>query len=352
MKFTVSQEARELHARALVVDMHHDTLLVHKLTGYDMTRRHRNPLPFSPLIWNSDLPRLLDGGVDVVGFGLVLSPFVIQPEKRAAVIFEQVSYFNDVARQHPDRLRLALSPKDITDSPHQVRGVLGIEGAHALAGRLEWVEMYYRMGVRYLTLSHFSANAACCPAMGWGANPKKGLTDFGREMVAECNRLGLILDLAHVNKRGFMEAAKLTRAPFIVSHTGFKGTVNSARNIDDEQLRAVADTQGVAGVIFAPSWTGGSWFSRAGGIADAIIYAMDKFGADYVGLGSDIDGFLWCLARGIRDVSDMPVITELLLRKGKKPDDILKVLGGNFLRVFRAVAAAAKSTATPLSSRE
>jgi len=343
MKFTVGTEARELHAQSLVVDMHIDTLLIHKLSWYDMTKRHRNLFPGSPFAWQADLPRLIEGGVDVAGFGLVLNPLTVQPEKRVAKILQQLTYFKDVARNHPEMLYLADSPEKIVVNKGKVGGVPGIEGAHALAGRLEWLEMYYQMGVRYQTLAHFSSNAACNPAQGYGFWRGEGLSRFGREVVQECNRLGMILDLAHINKKGFLEAAGLSRHPFIVSHTGFKSMTKSNRNIDDEQLKVVADSGSVAGLIYAPYWTGGKWGADAEALADCLVYVMDEFGPDHVGLGSDIDGFLWCLNWGIRDVSDTPVITELLLRRGKSPEDIKKVLGGNFLRVFGEVASAAES---------
>jgi membrane dipeptidase len=117
--------------------------------------------------------------------------------------------------------------------------------------------------------------------------------------------------------------------------------VKSPRNIDDEQLDAVADAGGVAGVIFAPWWNGKGTFSEdAEGIVDAICYAADRVGADHVGLGSDIDGFLVRLNEGIKDISAMPVVTELLLRRNRTPEEIKKILGGNFLRVYRDVHAA------------
>ena len=272
----------------------------------------------------------------------MLNPLTRSPERRRAKIKSQLDYFHRVAAAHPEDLYHGGAPEVIEERfGRGVGGVPGIEGAHALAGRLEWVQVYYDLGVRYLTLTHFSHNAAANPAQGWGAWRAGGLTDFGRQVVAECNRIGMMIDLAHINKAGFLEAAHLTRAPFIVSHTGVRSHVNTARNIDDEQLARVADRGGVAGIIWSPWWTGrGRWDEDAEGVVDSTCYVMDEFGADFVGIGSDADGFLWRLNAGLDDISCLPVLTELLLRRGKDPEDVAKVLGGNFMRVFREVHAA------------
>ena len=340
-RFTVSREARELHEKAIVADLHVDTLLIHYLFGYDMTRRHANPLPGSPFLCQADLPRMREGGVDVVGFGLVLNPLTGSAERRMAKVKSLIDYFREVAAARPDELYLAATPADI-EARHGkgVGGVLGIEGAHALAGRIDWVQAYYDLGVRYLTLAHFSSNEACHPAQGWGSGRVAGLTGFGRDVVRECNRIGMTLDLAHVNKAGFLEAARLAAAPFIVSHTGLKGVVQSPRNIDDEQVRLVSEKNGVLGVIWAPYWTGKNFWADAEAVVDSMVYVMDRFGADHVGIGSDIDGFLTRLNAGLDDISSTPVLTELLLRRRKSPEDIVKVLGGNFLRVYKDVFAA------------
>lgn len=329
-----------MHQQSLVVDMHVDTLLINYLFGYDMTRKHRNPLPGSPFCYQADLPRMREGGLNVIGFGLVLNPLTISPDRRLAKITKQIDYFKQVAAAHPEQLYLADTPSTIDNREQEaIGGVLGIEGAHALAGNLEWVQKYYDLGVRYLTLTHFSSNEAGNPAQGYGSWRTGGLSGFGREVVAECNRLGMVLDLAHINKAGFMEAAELTEKPFIVSHTSVKGVVDSARCIDDQQLKAVAENGGVAGIIWAPFWTGKKGEDDAEAIVDCTCYIIDRIGVDHVGIGSDLDGFLNRLNPGLEDISSMPVLTELYLRRGLAPEDIAKILGGNFLRVYREASA-------------
>ncbi len=338
-KFTVSLEARQIHDASLVVDMHVDTLAVSSWIGYDMARRHRNRLPGSPLIYQADLPRMREGGVDVVGFGLIAAPFG-PPNWRRRTIVRQIECFHRVAGQRPRELYLADSPEKIAAADKgSVGGVLGIEGCHALGDNLSWIDDYYGLGVRYLTLTHFSANRVGRPAQGYGWSETEGLTDFGREVVDRCNALGMILDLAHVGKAGFLEAGRRSKTPFIVSHTGVRALADSRRCLDDEQIRLVADTGSVMGIIWAPWWTGRGFFADAEAVAQSTVYVMDRFGADFVGIGSDLDGFLIRLNRGLTDISSMPVVTELLLRRGKKPDEIRRVLGENFLRVYRAVHA-------------
>lgn len=337
MKFTISQEAKDLHESSLVVDMHIDSLYVSRYTGIDLTKRHRNPLPYAPLAFHADLPRLIEGGIKAVGFGLVVNPLTTV-ERRIRSVFRYIYKFRELCRKSGGKLYHVLSPQDLKVKIGKVGAFLGLEGAHALGNRLELVEKYYRWGVRYLTLSHFSSNKAAHPAQGWGYWRKDyGLTDFGRAVISECKRLGMIVDLAHINKKGFLEAAKIINGPFIVSHSGARAICNRKRLIDDEQLKIVADNDGVIGVIFATYWTGGKFFETVDALINQIDYIAKNFGVDHVGLGSDLDGACWAYVKGIAGVEDYPLITEMLLRRGYSIDDIRKILGLNFKRVYESV---------------
>lgn len=337
MKFTVSREAKDLQKRSLVVDLHVDSLYISRYTGIDLLKRHRNPLPYAPLAFHADLPRLIEGGIKAVGWGLVVSPLTTV-ERRIKSVFRYAYKFRELCRRSDGRLYHILSPKDLKVEDEKVGAFLGLEGAHALGNRLELVEKYYRWGVRYLTLSHFSSNGAAQPAQGWGYWQKnEGLTEFGRAVISESKRLGMIVDLAHINKKGFLEAAKIIDGPFIVSHSGARAICNKKRLIDDEQLKAVADCGGVVGVIFATYWTGGRFFETVDALIDQIDYIAKNFGVDHVGLGSDMDGLLWAHVKPIRGVDDYPLITEMLLRRGYNTDDIQKILGLNFKRVYEDV---------------
>src|SRR5262249_45064744 len=135
--------------------------------------------------------------------------------------------------------------------------LLGIEGAHALEGQLDRIDHFARRGVRYLGFLHFSANDAGYPAYGHGRRDAEGLTPWGRDLVRRCEAASVLVDLAHLNRRGFLEACALSQKPVIVSHTGVSGAYSHWRNIDDEQLRAVANSGGIVGIIFVPHYLGG-----------------------------------------------------------------------------------------------
>ncbi|HDH96752.1 MAG TPA: hypothetical protein ENF73_03385, partial [Proteobacteria bacterium] len=287
--------------------------------------------------FHADVPRLIEGGVDAVGWGLVVNPFTTV-ERRIKSVWRYVHAFRRLCRRSNGKLRHILSPDDLAVENGRTGAFLGIDGAHALGDRLELVETYYRWGVRYITLVHFSSNAAAHPAQGWGSwRTGAGLTEFGRAVIAECRRVGMMVDLAHINKTGFMEAARLIDGPFIVSHSGASAVARRRRLIDDEQLKAVADNDGVVGIISATYWTSGKLFDDVNAMIGQIDYVARTIGIDHVCLGSDMDGFLWVTVRGIQGVEDYPLITEMLLRRGYSDEDVQKILGLNFLRVYRAV---------------
>jgi len=192
------------------------------------------------------------------------------------------------------------------------------------------------MGLRYIGLSHFSRNLAASPAFGWGANPDTPLSDHGRELIDELNRLQMIVDLAHVNRAGFLEACARSKAPVLVSHTGTAGANNNWRNIDDEQLRAVAGTGGVIGIIFAPVFLGDGVTGSAQLIVKHIKHVIDVIGEDHVAIGSDFDGFV-IPPDDLPDISCLPYLTQLMLEGGLSEAQIRKCLGGNTLRLFRDV---------------
>jgi membrane dipeptidase len=186
--------------------------------------------------------------------------------------------------------------------------------------------------VRYLGLSHFSANQASFPAYGRGRRDGEGLRPFGRDLVRRCESLGVLVDLAHINKKGFMEVCAMATRPPIVSHTGVLGVFQHWRNIDDEQLRAVADRGGVVGVIFCPRYLG------ADGLAPVVAHLqhiVSVCGEDTPALGSDWDGFIVPTSE-LCDAAHLPLLTDALLQAGMKPEAVGKILHTNAMRVLEA----------------
>lgn len=327
-----SPEARALHESSPAIDLHADSLMWSRWIGYDLHARHDPPLPFAALGGHVDVPRLREGGIGAQFFGLVSLP-IGQRRGLAAVIHEQIDELETAIRVAPESLCLARTAEEVEAAKRRgaVAALLGIEGAHALEGELEQLERFARRGVRYLGLCHFSANEACYPAYGRGRRDADGLTPFGREVVRRCEELGIIVDLAHINRKGFLEACAMARRPMYVTHTGVAGAFKHWRNVDDEQLRAVADRGGCLGIIFCPQFLGGDGLEP---VVRHLQHIVDVAGEDAPALGSDWDGFI-VPTRDLCDASRLPLLTDALLEAGWSERAIAKLLRDNALRVIR-----------------
>ncbi len=327
-----SDEAKALHAEHPAIDLHADSLMWTRWIGYDLHKRHTPPLPRAALGGHVDVPRMRDGGMCAQFFGLVSLPLAYGQRGMARVIDEQIDALEETILRGPADLVLVRTPADLAAAraAGQMAALLGIEGAHALEGDLDRLDAFARRGVRYLGISHFSANEAAFPAYGRGRDDTKGLTAFGFDLVRRCEAAGVVVDLAHINKRGFLDACGVATRPPIVSHTGVLGAFDHWRNIDDEQLRAVADLGGVVGVIFCPRFVGGDGLDP---VVAHFMHILDVVGEEACALGSDWDGFIVPTAP-LADPTGLPLLTDALLRKGVSRAAIGKLLHGNVVRVL------------------
>jgi membrane dipeptidase len=332
----ISPEARALHDDSLVMDLHCDTLLAETLLGYDPQKLHRNRLPGSPWLFHVDIPRLKAGGVGAVALGIVVNPLRRKSALRATR--QGLAQMAAWPERAPDDVLLVETAEDIRRAQREGKVAVfgGLEGAHGLSGRLDVLEELRDSGLRYVGLVHFTKNQAATPAFGFRANPGDGLSDYGRDLVDELAARRILVDLAHLNHAGFLEAAARSPRPVIVSHTGVRGAFDSWRNIDDEQLRAVADSGGVVCIIFAPYYLEGRTRGAAEGIVRHIKHVIDVVGEEHVGLGSDFDGFV-VPPTDLSDISQMPWLTQLMMDAGLSDGQIRKCLGANMLRVFEEV---------------
>jgi membrane dipeptidase len=326
-----SDEAREIHRQTPAIDLHADPLLWSRLLGYDLNRRHRPPLPCAWLGGHVDVPRMAEGGIGGQFFGLVSLPYL--DCDFTTVCHTQIDLLERAAQQSNGKLLLAQTAADLEQAraAGAIAAFLGVEGAHALCGRLEELEFFAERGVSYLGLLHFSANECGAPAYGKGADPTQGLTGFGQTVVERCEDLGVLVDLAHINRRGFMDVCSQARRPPIVSHTGVTGVHDMWRNIDDEQLRAVAQLGGVVGVIFCPKFLGRDGIDA---VVDHLMHIIDVAGEGTPALGSDWDGFIRP-TRGLEEASKLPDLTDALLARGLSVAGIRKLLRENAVRVLR-----------------
>jgi len=328
------RDARALHDTVPVLDLHADTAKLMDRLGYDLAGRHPRPPARLNYAGHVDLPRLREGGVAGQFFGLWTVPY---PERGcAASVHRQLDALDAAVRRHPTQIAWAMTPAEIrtAQANGRIAALGGIEGAQALESDPGTIEPFARRGVRYVGLLHFSANALGAPAKGRGADPDRGLSSLGIEMVRELERCGVVVDLAHINRKGFFDAMAVMRAPPMVTHTGVAGVHAHWRNIDDEQLRAVARKGGCVGIIFAPRYLGGRSLEA---VVDHLVHIIKVAGEDVPALGSDFDGFV-IPPDGLEDVSCLPNLTAALSRRGVPVRVLEKVLGENVLRVLGDVA--------------
>ena len=329
-------EALALHREVCVLDLHADTAKLMDKMGYDVAERHDRPLPTGAnLIGHVDLPRLRDGGVAGQFFSFWTVPYPERGCNRG--VHTQLDAIDAAIAKNSDQLTWCRTGADVraAKARGQIAAFGGIEGGQALERDLAAIEAFSRRGVRYLGLLHFSANAIGKPAKGRGADASVGLSSFGRDVVRECDRTGVIVDLAHINRRGFFDALELATQPVMVSHTGVAGVHPHWRNIDDEQLRAVGNNGGAVGIIFARKFLGGASIEA---VVDHILHIVNVAGDDVPALGSDFDGFV-VPPTGLEDVAALPNLTVALSRRGVVPRVLEKILGDNVMRVLDAVPA-------------
>ena len=330
---TVSDDARAIHVEHPAIDLHADTLVWSRWVGYDLHKKHEPPLPRAALGGHVDAPRMREGGMGAQFFGLVSLPLADRPRGMARACHEQIDALEgQLSTPRADGLRLVRKAHEIAacNEGGALGALLGIEGAHALEGNLENVAAFARRGVRYIGLLHFSANEAGYPAYGRGRDDARGLTTWGFELVQKCEEENVLVDLAHVNRAGFLDACRVANKPPICSHTGVLGAFDHWRNIDDDQLRAIAGKGGVIGVIFCPRFVGGDGLEP---VVKHLKHIVDVVGEDAPALGSDWDGFI-VPTQPLKDPRGLPHLTDAMLKAGLSKRAIGKILRDNVIRVL------------------
>jgi microsomal dipeptidase-like Zn-dependent dipeptidase len=343
--YAVPEKVRALHQRLLIADMHADTLLWYR----DLEERSsRGQL---------DLPRMLAANEALQFFTVVTqSPHNLNIERNSAETLDELTpgyivrlkppatWFSRTARalNQADELKKAArrsgghlvviqSRTDLESflarrqkEPKLVGGLLGIEGAHALDGKLENLERLDRAGFRMIGMAHFFDNEFAGSAHGM---KRYGLTEQGRALVREMEQRKILVDLAHASTQTIDDVTVMATRPVVVSHTGVRATCDNQRNLSDAQLKKIAATGGVIGIGF---WDVATCGSDARAIAKAIRHAVAVAGIDHVGLGSDFDGS----TTEPFDVTGLPLITQALMEEGFSDAEIAKIMGGNVIRLL------------------
>lgn len=322
-------EPTTLHRNSIVFDGHCDTLLEilsgKRKFGERSTKGH------------IDLPRLREGGVTAQVFAVYLEDQFLP----AGAVKQTLRILDALYREleaHPQEMMLATRAADIEEAKRasKVAAVIGLEGAEALEGDLGVLRMLHRLGVRLVTVTWSRRNQAADG--GYEMRTCGGLTEFGVKLVQECNNLGIVLDISHLSPPGVRDVLELSKCPVVASHSNCRALCSHWRGLDDLQLQALARNGGLSGVTFVPAFVADDRKEASlEKLLDHVDHIVQVAGIDHVGLGSDFDGFNPPAPRGLEDVSKVPAITEGLLKRGYGDNDVRKVLGENWMRVFREV---------------
>lgn len=317
-----------LHRSSFVVDAHCDTALELAKGGT------LAPEPGQER-GHVDIPRLRRGGVDLQVFALWVNhdKYRLDAPGRALTLLDAVWREMDL---HRDDLHPVLQAADMEEARRQgkIGVLLSIEDGAALGGSLAALRMFHRLGIRALGLTWNGRNEL---AEGVGDQQSGGgLTGFGKEVVAEMDRLRMVVDVSHITERGFWDVAELTTRPFIASHSNARALCDHPRNLTDEQIKALAERGGVMGMNFFPVFLRESRTAAIGDVVAHIDHIADLVGTKCIGIGSDYDG-ISSTPEGLEDVSTLPRLTEALLERGYTDEAVADILGGNFRRVFEQV---------------
>ncbi len=366
-----------IHRRAIVIDMHADTAQRMVDENLDISTRHADG--------HLDAVRMKEGGLDAQFFSIWVEPQFYGSGGQRAIerADKQIAAVHALVEKHAETWALAASASDIRRiaGEGKLAALMGLEGGYALDEKLENVERYYRMGVRYMSPA-WSVSLAWAGSSGDAAGQTRGLNEFGKNVIREMNRLGMLVDVSHVSDKTFWDIINASTKPVIATHSGVRAIADVPRNLDDDMLRALAKTGGVACIVFYPEFLEPGWSEKKrrvdaeieprvakaseavhGDVAhkkiardhvrmieyagrlppvsitrlvDHIDYVVKLVGIDHVGIGSDFDG-IQATPSDLASVADLPNLTAELLRRGYDETGVDKILGGNILRVMEEV---------------
>jgi membrane dipeptidase len=329
-------DAAAVHAAAPVADLHvHPSLNAYYLRR-DLGRQYKPPNPWNPLRQQLDLPRARAGGLRVLtNCAYAPSVLPVGPFKAAMGSFDALEA---LCARNPALAQVAVKRGELQGilQSGKLAVIHAAEGGHHLEHSLARLEQLAARGLRYLTLTHFIHNGIAQPAKLPGRffftvlRGPPGLTKFGAQVVKRCEELGVLVDVTHCSDRSFADVLALAKKPVLATHTGFRKFVQLERNLSDEQLKLVARSGGLVGVI--------TWRDLLGGpsveaMIDSIVHGALVAGAAHVGIGTDFDGWVYS-AEGVREALDYPDITARLAQRGFSEPEIIGILGGNYLRVL------------------
>jgi membrane dipeptidase len=318
-----------VHSHAYVFDLHNDLMETVVLGGYQMGVRNPG--------LQSDLPRFQQGGVDAEMFAIWTrwTDSVTHPYYPYSLAM--IDTFNSQVRQNASQFAQGKTYQDLMqlNAIGKFAGVLAIEGGHAIENSLEKLKAYYALGARYMTITWNNSTVWAVSA----ADPQSstiGLNEFGRQVIKTMDSLGMIIDVSHTGVKTIWDILATTKNPIIASHSGVRALNNHYRNLNDAQIDSIARRGGVIGVVFHATFLSSKGVATIDTVIKHIDYIKNRVGIDCIAIGSDYDGGITPPV-ALEDVSKLPNLTAALLRRGYSIEDVHKILGGNYLRVFKQV---------------
>jgi membrane dipeptidase len=373
-----TSDPNTIHRRAIVIDLHADTTQRMLDERVDLTQRLSEG--------HVDTVRAKEGGLDAQFFSIWVEPQLYGAGGPGAMkrADDQIAIVRQLAEKHPDVWEMAVTAADVRRiaGEGKLAALLGLEGGYAIDERIENVERYYKLGVRYMSPA-WTVSTSWAGSSGDEVGKSRGLNEFGKQVIREMNRLGMMVDVSHVSDKAFWDIVATSNKPIIATHSACRSIANAPRNLDDEMIKALAKTGGVVCVIFYPPFLEPGYSAKKdqvdneiaglvkkasdeepGDIAhkklardrvrreeflkrlppvsvsrvvDHIDHIVKLVGIDRVGIGSDFDG-IQATVSDLSSVAELPNLTRELLRRGYSASDVEKILGGNVLRVLEDVA--------------
>ena len=363
--------AAAVHGRAIIVDGHCDT--PYRLFRHNVHLEEHDPEA------QVDLQTLKASGITASFFAAYVPP-AYAGRGSARFAYHLIELIRSEARRRPGELQFCVDSAGIRQakSDGKIAIMIGVEGGHAIEDSLDTLRDFYARGVRYMTLTHVNTNNWCDSSGDGGRHG--GLTSFGRQVVGAMNDLGMIVDISHVSDKAYYHVLETTRVPVVATHSSCRALCRHPRNMTDDMLRALARNGGVCMINFFSAFvndavaevvmksgkrprdnnggTGGTeempddrtdwdaylkWFQTLGcpqasleDVVEHVLHAATIAGIDHVGVGSDFDG-VPALPEGLQNASHLPALTARLMDRGMSGEDVTKVLGGNFMRVFEQI---------------
>lgn len=366
----IAERAKKLHFSSLVLDTHDDTTQRFFSKDFDLGRRNPDG--------HVDIPRMREGGMNAIFFSIWIDGRIMGPSAVEKAL-DQIDAVRESVLKYSKDMVFCRTAEEVRRAHAQgkIAALIGVEGGHMIGNDIRVLRMFGDLGVRYMTLAHFYNDEWADSSTDKPAH--NGLTDFGKDVVHEMNRQGIMVDISHVSDKTFFDALEVSKAPLIASHSSCRALCNHPRDMSDDMIKALAAKGGVIQINYERSFIDQAYKDAYDKVSGGVVAASEKIskecaddadctarklkelqtqlegsgalphvsweriidhidhvvklvGPDHVGLGSDFDGAT--MPDGMEDCSKLPKITEALMRKGYPDEDIRKILGGNLLRVM------------------